>query len=159
MSTPLPSPRPDGRQSATALAVQRGVLRFLAAHDQFGIPEFSLTSGRRADIIALDPKGAITIVEIKSSVVDFRTDGKWPEYRPFCDQLLFAVPLGFPVEILPEEVGLLVGDAFGADMLRAPPIHPLAAATRKALTVRIARAAAGRLAALYDPDLRPIIAW
>lgn len=149
----LPEPRPDGRQSDTARAVQRGVLRHLALAGCSGLPEFSLVSGRRADILAIDPKGEITIVEIKSSVVDFRTDAKWPEYRAFCDRLMFAVPLDFPHEILPEETGLLVADAFGAACLRPAPHHPLPAATRKALTLRFARAAAMRLAVLYDPDL------
>lgn len=92
-------------------------------------------------------------------MVDFRTDAKWPDYRHYCDRLLFAVPLDFPVEILPEAVGILVADSFGAELLRAPPSHPLAPATRKALTLRFARAAAGRLAGLYDPDLRPEIDW
>ncbi|MGU3495207.1 MmcB family DNA repair protein [Xanthobacteraceae bacterium A53D] len=154
-----PVPKPDGRQSATALALQRGVTRFLVAHGLFGLPEFSLVSGRRADILALDAKGIVTIIEIKSSVIDFRTDAKWPEYRAFCDRLLFAVPLDFPAEILPDEVGILIGDAFGAEMVREPPLHPLPAATRKALTLRFARAAAGRLAGLYDPDLRPAMDW
>lgn len=149
----LPELRPDGRQSETARAVQRGVLRHLALAGLAGIPEFALVSGRRADILALGPKGEITIIEIKSSVTDFRTDAKWPEYRAFCDRLLFAVPLDFPVEILPEETGLLVADAFGAECLRDPPLHPLPPATRKALTLRFARAAATRLAVLYDPDL------
>lgn len=148
-----PEPKEDGRQSPTARAVQRGVLRHLAAHGVVGVTEFSLVSGRRADILALDAKGEITIIEIKSSVQDFRTDGKWPEYRAFCDRLLFAVPLDFPTEILPDETGLMVADAFGAELLREAPRHPLAAATRKALTLRLARTAANRLAALYDPDL------
>lgn len=159
MNGTAPQPRPDGRQSPTALALQRGVLRYLVAHGHFGLPELSLASGRRADLIAIDAKGMITIVEIKSSVVDFRTDGKWPDYRLYCDRLLFAVPLDFPVDILPEAVGILVGDAFGAEMLRAPPVHPLPAATRKAVTLRFARTAAGRLAGLYDPDLRAALDW
>lgn len=148
-----PAPKPDGRQSPTALSVQRGVLRHLAAHGLVGLTEFSLVSGRRADILALDGKGEISIIEIKSSVQDFRSDGKWPEYRAFCDRLLFAVPLDFPVEILPEDAGLLVADAFGAEQMRAAPRYPLPAMTRKALTLRIARTAANRLTALYDPDL------
>lgn len=148
-----PQPPEDGRQSPTARAVQRGVLRHLAAHGLVGVTEFTLATGRRADILALDAKGEISIIEIKSSVQDFRTDGKWPDYRAFCDRLLFAVPLDFPLEILPPAVGLLVADAFGAELLRPPERHPLAAATRKALTLRIARTAASRLSALYDPDL------
>lgn len=151
---PMPEPRVDGRQSPTALALQRGVLRHFAALGLLGIPEFCLASGRRADITALDGRGEITIVEIKSSVADFRADAKWPEYRLFCDRLLFAVPLEFPLELLPEDVGILVGDAFGAEMIRPPPLHPLSAATRKALLIRLARAGAGRLAALHDPNLR-----
>ncbi|MFG1350592.1 MmcB family DNA repair protein [Xanthobacter autotrophicus] len=149
----LPELRPDGRQSETARAVQRGVLRHLALAGLAGVPEFALVSGRRADILALSPRGEITIIEIKSSVADFRTDAKWPQYRSFCDRLLFAVPLDFPVEILPPDTGLLMADAFGAECLREAPLHPLAPATRKALTLRFARAAATRLAVLYDPDL------
>lgn len=153
MIDPAPQPRPDGRQSPTARAVQRGVLRHLALAGHAGVTEFALVSGRRADILSLSPKGEITIVEIKSSVADFRADTKWPEYRAYCDRLLFAVPLDFPVEILPEETGLLVADAFGAECLRPAPLHALPGATRKALTLRFARTAAARLATLYDPDL------
>ncbi|MFS8036069.1 MmcB family DNA repair protein [Xanthobacter sp. AM11] len=153
MSAPAPEPKPDGRQSQTARAVQRGVLRHLALSGSAGLTEFALASGRRADILALGAKGEITIVEIKSSVADFRSDGKWPDYRAYCDRLLFAVPLDFPMEILPQDAGLLVADAFGAECLREAPLHPLAGATRKALTLRFARAAAARLAALYDPEL------
>ncbi|MFG1301671.1 MmcB family DNA repair protein [Xanthobacter sp. V3C-3] len=149
----LPDPRPDGRQSDTARAVQRGVLRHLAQVGLAAVPEFSLVSGRRADVLALSGRGEVTIIEIKSSVADFRADAKWPEYRAFCDRLLFAVPLDFPLEILPEDAGLLVADAFGAECLREAPLHPMAGATRKALTLRFARAAATRLGLLYDPDL------
>ncbi|MEP9354230.1 MmcB family DNA repair protein [Xanthobacter sp. KR7-65] len=153
MRTLLPEPRPDGRQSETARAVQRGVLRHLALAGMAGLPEFSLVTGRRADILAVGAKGEITIIEIKSSVADFRADFKWPEYRAFCDRLMFAVPLDFPLEILPDDTGLLVADAFGAECLRPAPLHALPAATRRTLTLRFARAAATRLAVLYDPDL------
>lgn len=153
MKPHLPQPREDGRQSETARAVQRGVMRHLAARGLMGLSEFTLVSGRRADILAVDGRGEISIIEIKSCVADFRSDGKWPEYRAFCDRLLFAVPLDFPTEILPDETGLLVADAFGAEMLREAPSHPLPGATRKALMLRFARAAASRLAALHDPDL------
>ncbi|MFG1361517.1 MmcB family DNA repair protein [Xanthobacter pseudotagetidis] len=149
----LPEPPEDGRQSPTARAVQRGVLRHLSARGLVGIPEFCLVSGRRADILAVDGRGEVSIVEIKSSVQDFRTDLKWPEYRAYCDRLLFAVPLDFPAEILPLETGLLVADAFGAELLRPAPAHPLPAATRKALMLRFAHTAASRLAALHDPEL------
>ncbi|MEP9377058.1 MmcB family DNA repair protein [Aquabacter sp. CN5-332] len=149
-----PALKIDGRQSPTALALQRGVLRHLAALGLMGIPEFCLASGRRADITAIDLKGEITIIEIKSSVTDFRTDVKWPEYRFHCDRLFFAVTPDFPTEILPDDVGILVGDAFGAEMLRPAPAHPLPAATRKAMLIRLARAGAGRLSLLYDPELR-----
>ena len=149
----LPDPRPDGRQSEVARAVQRGVLRHLALAGLAAVPEFSLASGRRADVIALSARGEVSIIEIKSSVADFRADAKWPDYRAFCDRLLFAVPLDFPLDILPDDTGLMVADAFGAELLREAPVHPLAGATRKALTLRFARAAATRLGLLYDPEL------
>lgn len=151
MNAPLPPV--DGRQSPTALAVQRGAMRHLSLGGLAVLTEFPLASGRRADLIGLDPRGQVTIVEIKSSVADFRADRKWPQYRAFCDFLLFAVPLGFPLEILPEDAGLMVADAFGAEALRPAPHHPLPAATRRAVTLRFGHLAARRLAALHDPDL------
>ena len=88
----------------------------------------------------------------RSSLEDFRTDAKWPEYREFCDRLFFAVAPDFPVEVLPLDAGLLVADRFGAEMVREAPVHALPGARRKALLLRFARVAAGRLMTLADPE-------
>lgn len=142
---------PDRRQSATALHVQRGVRRLFAELGQVTIPEFSLANGRRADVIALCPAGRLTIVEIKSSVVDFRADRKWPDYRDYCDRFYFAIPETLPASLIPEETGLIVADAFGAAILRDPADHSLSGARRKAVTLRFAHNAARLLHALADP--------
>ena len=144
---------PDLRQSPTALMVQRGVRRLFAQMGQVSLPEFSLANGRRADVIALCPAGRLTIVEIKSSLTDFRTDRKWPEYRDFCDRFFFAIPETLPESLIPEECGLIVADAYGAAMLREPCEHVLSGARRKAVTLRFAHHAAGLLHALSDPGL------
>ena len=144
----LPS---DGRQSEIAAGLQRGVRRLMAELGHATMPEFTLASGRRADLIALAPCGRLTIVEIKSGPADFRADRKWPEYRDFCDRFYFAVPASMPLAILPEDTGLIVGDAYGAAILREAPHHALAGARRKAVTLRFARAAAGLLHSLADP--------
>ena len=146
---PLPV---DGRQSATALGVQRGVRRLFAQLGHVTLPELTLASGRRADVVALAPDGLLTIVEIKSSVADFRADQKWPDYRDFCDRFFFAIPETVPTTILPQASGLIVADPFGAAILREAPGHPLAGPRRKAVTLRFARAAAGLLHALADPE-------
>lgn len=116
------------------------------------VTEVPLANGRRADIVAVSDKGEIWIVEIKSSVADFRADSKWPEYEPFADRLLFAVAPDFPVDILPTETGLVLADMYGAEIVRPAPLKPLPGARRKAMTLRIARAAALRLHALADPE-------
>ena len=85
-------------------------------------------------------------------MADFRADGKWPEYREFCDRLFFAVDPDFPRAILPAAAGLIVADAHGAAVLREAPEHRLAGARRKAVTLRLAHAAAGRLHLLADPQ-------
>ena len=146
---PLPT---DGRQSPTALAVALGARRLLAGHGFASVTELTLASGRRADIVGLGPCGTIWIVEIKSSVADFRADAKWPQYRDFCDRFFFAVPSDFPAEILPEEAGLILADSYGTEMVRGAPEHRLAGARRKAVTLRFAHAAAGRLHMLVDPQ-------
>lgn len=141
----------DGRQSETALMVQRGVCRLLRAGGFAVLPEFTLATGRRADIIAINPSGHIHIVEIKSSLVDFRTDSKWPEYQDFCDRLYFAIPTAMDPDLMPDDAGLIVADAWGADILREPEALVLHASRRKAVTLAFARAAALRLHGLYDP--------
>jgi hypothetical protein len=143
--------QPQGR--AVALGITRGVRRALAALGQASLTEVILKTGRRADVMAVDGQGGITIVEVKSSIADFRADRKWPDYTAFCDRFYFAVPEGFPLSLIPPPWGLIVADAYDAAMLREPPEHRLAAARRKALHLRFALAAAGRLHRLEDPVL------
>lgn len=149
-SAPLP---PDGRQSAAALDICRGTRRMLLMHGLASLPEVPLANGRRADLLGLTERGDVWIVEIKSSVEDFRSDSKWPDYREFCDRLFFAVSPSFPLELLPDDTGIVVADRFGAEIVRDAPAHPMAPARRKALTTRVARIGASRLTLLADPEL------
>ncbi|MDC7786070.1 MmcB family DNA repair protein [Rhodoplanes sp. TEM] len=144
----------DGRQSPVALSVSRGTQRLLHAMGFACVCELPLASGRRADLVALGGEGTVWIVEIKSSVEDFRADHKWPDYRLHCDRLFFATAPHVPAAIFPEEAGLIVADGFGAELLRDAPEHRLHAATRKSMTLAFARAAALRLQALADPHGR-----
>jgi hypothetical protein len=141
----------DGRQSETALAIARGTSRLLHAHGFAVVSELSLASGRRADLVAIDPSGEIWIVEIKSSVADFRADQKWMDYRIHCDRLFFATCQDVPCDIFPPDTGLIVADAFGASIVCDAPEHRLPAPTRKSMMLAFARAAALRLQALADP--------
>jgi hypothetical protein len=143
---------PDGRQSATALAVARGTTRLLHALGFSVVSELPLPSGRRADLVALDQRGDVWIVEIKSSIADLRADQKWMDYRLHCDRLFFATTLAVPCDIFPKDAGLIVADAFGAAITCEAPEHRLHAATRKCMLLAFARIAALRLAALADPD-------
>ena len=143
----------DLRQSATALKVQRGVMRLLRSTLDFRcFAEVPLNNGRRADVLGLGPKGEIWIVEIKSSIEDLRADQKWQDYRAHCDRLFFAFTQDMPCEIFPPETGLIVADAYGAHLHCDAPEHRLAAPTRKLMTVRFAIAAAQRINRLIDPQ-------
>src|SRR5512141_645754 len=145
-------PPPDGRQSETALAVARGTARLLRSLGFSCVSELSLPSGRRADLVALNERGEIWIVEIKSSVEDLRADRKWEEYRAHCDRLFFAFTRDLPCEIFPAETGLIVADADGAHMHCEAPEHSLPAPTRNSMKVRCAMAAAQRINRLVDPQ-------
>ena len=142
----------DGRQSETALAIARGTARLLHAHGRCVISELPLPSGRRADLVGIDPGGEIWIVEIKSSIADFRADQKWMDYRLHCDRLFFATTTEVPCEIFPPDTGLIVADAFGAQLVCEAPEHRLHAATRKSMMLSFARCAALRLQSLADPQ-------
>jgi hypothetical protein len=145
-------PPPDRRQSETALLIARGTARLLRSLGFSCISELPLPSGRRADLVALNGRGEIWIVEVKSSVEDLRADQKWQEYRAHCDRLFFAFTADLPCEIFPEQTGLIVADAYGAHLHCEAPEHRLPAATRKSMTVRFAMAAAQRINRLIDPQ-------
>ncbi|PCH80279.1 MAG: hypothetical protein COB90_08910 [Hyphomicrobiales bacterium] len=147
----------DGRQSETALRIQKGTCRHLRALGFSTLPELTLKSGRRADLISINDKGEIWIIEIKSSVEDFRVDQKWPEYRDYCDRFFFATIADVPEEIFPQSEGFILADEYGADILRDAPLVKLAAARRKAVTLRFAQAAANRLHRLTDPTLSELL--
>lgn len=148
-----PPPFPlDGRQSERALAIRRGVCRRLRAEGLALIPEVTLRSGRRADLVALNDDGMITIVEIKSSIEDFRADAKWQDYCWHADHFYFATGPDVPQEIFPQEAGLIVADPYGAEFMRLSVCAPISPARRKEMLIRIARAGAYRLHDLEDPD-------
>jgi hypothetical protein len=147
-----PEATQDGRQSPAAFDICRGGARLLKSHGLGAVCEVTLANGRRADVVGLSAHGDIWIVEIKSSIEDFRSDHKWPEYRQFCDRLLFAVSPEFPNEILPGDAGLILADRYGGELLRAAPEHKLTGARRKAMTLRVARVAALRLQGAIDPE-------
>lgn len=151
--TPLPQ-IVDLRQSPTALKVQRGVMRLLrATHDFSCFAEVPLSNGRRADVLGIGPKGEIWIVEIKSSLIDYRVDAKWPNYKDFCDRFYFAKPPELDAAIFPEDEGLIVADGHGAEILRPARDEPLAPARRKALLLRLVRMGADRVHQLMDPQV------
>jgi hypothetical protein len=135
---------PTFTRPETTVAVTRGAARLLLELGYAPLAEVTLPNGRRADLMAIGPRGQIIIVEVKSSLEDYRVDQKWGEYAPFCDAFSFAVAPHFPREILPGGPGLIVADAFGGAVLIEAPLTLLAPARRKALTLSFARLAAMR---------------
>ena len=124
--------------------VTRGAARLLVGLGFAPLAEVSLPNDRRADLMALGPRGEITIVEVKSSLEDYRVDRKWGEYAPFCERFYFAVAPEFPRHILPEGPGLIIADGFGGAVVIESGFAPLASARRRALTLAFARLAAMR---------------
>jgi hypothetical protein len=151
------SPVPDAAARAAEIRLAerlaRGVCRLFEDLGCAVLTEFSLISGRRVDVIALDGQGATSIVEIKSSVADFRSDGKWQDYLDFCDRFYFAVAPEFPRALLPAETGLIVADDWHGEVLRPSPPFALNGSRRRAQTLRVALIAAQRLRRLTDPRL------
>ena len=139
------NPLIDGRQSARAMMVRRGLQILLNDMRHAALPELVLANGRRADLVTVSEKGEIWIIEIKTSVEDFRVDRKWPDYRSFCDRLFFATHKDVPLDIFPEDCGLLLSDGYGAHLMRDAPEHRLQPATRKAVMLTFARVGAQRL--------------
>lgn len=131
----------------------RGAVRAFRALGYTALAEVTLPNARRADLMAISPRGELFIAEVKSSVEDFRVDRKWRDYLDFCDRFAFAVAPEFPQHVLPEEPGLLVCDGFGGALVREAPLSPLSAPRRKALTIAFARLAALRAGGVLAVEL------
>ena len=131
----------------------RGVCRHLLGHDFVTIEEFVPERGKRVDVMALGPKGEVWVIECKSSRVDFTSDGKWQGYLEWCDRYFWAVDEDFPTELLPDDTGLIIADAYNAEILRMAPEDKLPGARRTAIIRKFARHAARRLQALRDPRI------
>jgi hypothetical protein len=142
---------PLAARPETTAAVTRGALRLLVSLGWAPLAEVPLPNGRRADLMALSPKGQFAIVEVKSSIEDYRCDMKWGDYAPYCDAFYFAVAPEFPREILASGPGLIVADGFGGAVLTEAQPTPLAPARRKALILAFGRLAAFRAAGLSLP--------
>jgi hypothetical protein len=159
MTSPAVLPSED---PLVAADVARGVCRMLLRHDCVAIAEVPLGNGRRADLMALDVRGNIVIIEIKVSRADLLGDGKWTDYLPHCDRFFWAVPAGFDLRpfdmpgFLPERAGLIVADRYDAAVLREAATVPLAAASRKKCTLAFARRAARRVLHLLDPEAEQV---
>jgi hypothetical protein len=162
----LPSPAAQQCFADAPLAAQdvaRGVTRLFFNQDLFALCEVPLPNGRRADMMAIDGRGLITIVEIKVSRADLMGDQKWPDYLDYCDRFFWAVPSGFLLEpfegapFQPECCGLIVADRYEAAVVRDAPLRKLAGGRRKAETLRFARRAARRLVADLDPALAAFV--
>lgn len=129
----------------------RGVCRHLLSHNFTSLEEFVPERGKRVDVMALGPKGEIWVIECKSGREDFMTDHKWQGYLAWCDRFFWAVDDTFPLELLPEGTGLIMADAYGAEVVRMGPEAKLAAARRKKITLKFARDVALRHHRLRDP--------
>ena len=141
-----------------AAEVARGVTRLLCRQDLFAIGEMPLPNGRRADLVAIDSKGGLAIVEIKVAKSDLVGDGKWTDYLEYCDRFYWAVPPHLAAILeeeryLPDQAGLIVADRYDAVIVRDAVHRPLAPARRRSELLRFARKAARRLAAQVDPSL------
>lgn len=142
----------------TALDVARGVSRLLLRHDYMAVAEVPLANGRRADLMAICPKGRIVIVEIKVSRADLLGDGKWRDYLDYCDRFFWAVPHGFDCAPFdtpmfdPEMAGLIIADRYDAEIAREAAETGVPAPRRKAATLDFGRRAARRLLGHLDPE-------
>ena len=133
----------------------RGVSRHLVSHDIASIEEFVPARGLRVDVMGLGSKGEIWVIECKSSRADFQTDSKWQGYLEWCDRYFWAVDCDFPTDLLPEQTGLIIADAYDAEIIRMAPEHRLAPARRKVVIQKFASHAARRLHRLRDPAMGP----
>jgi len=139
------------KQISKTAMLTRGVSRFFADMGFGSLTEFRLPNGRRADIIALSGDGAFSIIEVKSSVQDFRSDLKWPNYLPYCNRFYFAVAECFPLDILPDDCGIIIADKFTASIEREPAERSIHGTRRQLQLKRFALIASERLQRIIDP--------
>ena len=134
--------------------ISRGICRHLRNLGYSSLTEFKLKSKRRVDVIGLNEEGYFVIIEIKSSVNDLKSDKKWQEYVPFSDEMYFAVANGFPLELIPNECGIMIADPYNAAIIRLSEVKKLHKSRRQTQIIRFAKTASDRLHRLKDPNIK-----
>jgi len=150
-------PLPESLPPMPGQRLARGVARALRQFDFVSVEEFVPAPGLRVDLLALGPKGEVWVIECKSGRADFRADRKWQGYLEWCDRFFWAVDGDFPTALLPEGTGLILADAYDAEILRMGPETPLPGARRKVMVQKFARHAASRLQAYRDPGVAALV--
>jgi hypothetical protein len=151
------SKSPEPATSHNAASVQRGICRLFARNDVWCLAEMPLRGGRRADLMGVDAKGHVVIVEIKVSRADLLGDSKWADYLDFCDRFYWGLAPGLDRacleqdDFLPDRCGVIVGDDYDAEIMRPAPLLQMAAARRKVEVERLARTALRRMVNAADP--------
>ncbi|QJQ31874.1 MmcB family DNA repair protein [Sphingomonas lacunae] len=139
--------------------VARGLSRLFHRRSLTVLCEVPLPNGRRADMVAIDGRGQISIVEIKVSRADLLADSKWPDYLDWCDRFYWALSPALDPGLIagpawqPQRCGLIIADRYDATVLREAAACALAPARRRSELLRIGRLAMRRLMVSLDPDL------
>jgi hypothetical protein len=158
MTSSAPVDPPEILPPMPGQRLARGVARALRQFDFVAVEELVPSPGLRVDLMALGPKGEIWVIECKSGLADYRADQKWQGYLDWCDRFFWAVGGDFPVDVLPEGTGLILADAYDAEIIRMAPETPLAPARRKVMLHKFARHAASRLHGYRDPGVAGLVA-
>ena len=133
------------RPQETTSLLTRGVCRLFQQLGFGTLTEFRLSNGRRVDVMAMHPSGEFVIIEIKSTIADYRADKKWHEYIPFCERFYFAVPSEFPIALVPDDCGVIMADSFDAVVRRESSSKALNSNRKRHQLINFALTASWRL--------------
>lgn len=81
--------RPEITAALTKATVMHFVRMRYGVYTELGLVRQGILRG---DVVAINYKKHIVVVEVKSSYADIVSDSKWPAYLGLCDKFMFVVP-------------------------------------------------------------------
>ena len=116
------------RNTSIADTIKNRVARYYSRKHRVCFFELGLCSGGRlrADVMALAMNGHVIVVEVKSSVADYRSDKKMLLYKEYCNKLYVALPISVYEKVkedihLDKDVGVFVMSDDGSVLKKVLP--------------------------------------
>ena len=133
--------------------IMLNTMRFLSTKGYKVLTEFALPNKKRVDIIGINLKKEIVIVEVKSNKNGIKLDKKWKNYLNYCNYFYFACSEKLNLNFS-ENIGIIRNNCNKIEITKEPKYKKLPENKKNKLIFKISLSAISKFHRLIDPEYK-----